>query len=161
MAPEIVEDPELGVMHWDNDQYANVWILKRHTLFNGVELKIEIKPEYDTRTISPLQMAAAKIALSFPTDSLSKSAPAVLQNCEACGTDLLDDHKALDIQNPIDVWRYVSLEKIVVPPHESSGVIIPSFMVYGECLWEPEHGLEIRFRNGYADESDQQGHIQI
>ncbi|WP_176727091.1 hypothetical protein [Nostoc sp. KVJ20] len=28
-----------------------------------------------------------------------------------------------------------------------------------ECDWDPEHGLEVRFRNGVADDADQIGEI--
>ena len=72
-----LEDPDLGGMDWNNDRYAKEWTLERRALFNGADLQIRIEPEFGTQIIDPIQIAATKIALALPSDSLSKSAPAV------------------------------------------------------------------------------------
>jgi len=152
------QDNELGLMTWVDNIRHPVWMLERPCRFNGVDLKISIETEKGSQIITPLQRSSAKIALSLPTDTLALSAPPVLHDYEACAVNL---DEPLEINTPVDIWKYVYLTSVEITPHESEGVVVPSFMMYGESEWDPEHGIEIRFRNGYADESDAQGHITI
>ena len=159
-----LNDPDLGMMYFDNSAYKQVWILDRHINFNGHEIPIKIKPEdSNTLAISDVQRQATKIALNLPTDTLLLSAPAVIQNYE-CYEEDFDESELPKLTSPIDIWNLIEPSYILVPAHSFSpyyDVKIPTFILYAECIWDEEHGLEVRFRNGYADESDQQGHLSV
>ena len=150
-----IEDPDLGIMNFD----GRVWILESRVRFNDRDIPLKIRPEdSDTLAISAVQRQAAKISFNLPSDSLVKSAPAVVQNYE-CYDEALSGEELPELENPVDVWRLVEPDYISIPPHYE--VTIPTFILYAECFWDEEHGLEVRFRNGYADESNQQGHLGV
>ena len=154
-----LNDPDFGIIYLDDSSRHKIWTLERKIDFNGHEISIEIEPEdSETLTISVVQRQAVKIALNLPSDALSRSAPAVIQNYE-CYDESLDGEELPKLKHPVDVWNLVKPEYISVPAHNK--VTIPTFLLYAECFWDEEHGLEVRFRNGYADESDQQGNLGV
>lgn len=159
-----LNDSDLGTMHFDDGKYCNFWKLERRASFNGRQIPIRIEPEdRETRAISEVQRQAAKIALNLPADTLLLSAPAVIQNYD-CYQEDLEETEILDLSDPIDIWQAIEPSYISIPAHSDPpyyDVKIPTFILYAECTWDGEHGLEVRFRNGYADESDQQGHLRV
>ena len=153
------KDRDLGTIYFDNSDYHKVWTLERRVNFNGYTIPVEIKPEdFETLAISEVQRQAAKIALNLPSDTLLLSASAVIQNYE-CYEENLDETELLELNDPVNIWDSIEPRYILVPAHKD--VTIPTFILYAECLWDEEHGLEVRFRNGYADESDQQGRLRV
>ena len=126
-------------------------------VFNGVEIPIEIELEENGR-MSPVQTEALRIALSPAPDVLQTSAPAVLQNYEVY-REMLGDDELPPLNNPVDVWQGVAPSYISIPPHGE--VATPTFLLLAECDWDPEHGLLVRFRNGVADASSQQGELDL
>ena len=157
-----LNDPDFGAMYFEDRK--QVWTLERQVNFNGYKIPLEIYPENEqTLAISPVQRQAVKIALNLPSDTLVKSAPAVIQNYE-CYDESLDGEALPELKNPIDIWNLIEPDYISVPAHSFPPyyeVKIPTFFLKAECFWDAEHGLEVRFRNGYADESDQQGHLRV
>ena len=154
-----LNDRDLGTMYFDDSDYHKVWTLERRINFNGHSIPVEIEPEdFETLAISQVQRQAVQIALNLPSDTFLLSAPVVIQNYK-CDEENLDETELLELTDPIDIWNSVEPSYILVPAHED--VIIPTFILYAECIWDEEHGLEVRFRNGYADESDQQGHLEV
>jgi hypothetical protein len=148
-------DPDFGSMHFDGFE----WTLDRRALFNGFEVPVRIEPETaDTRELSQRQREALLIALSLPPDVLALSAPAVLQNYEVY-REIIGDEEVPPLQAPIEVWRSVIPSSISIPPHDQ--ITTPTFFLWAECDWDPEHGLVVRFRNGYADASNQQGELGL
>jgi hypothetical protein len=71
----------------------------------------------------------------------------------------LGDEALLPMQAPQDVWKAVQPSYICIPEHFE--VTTPTFFLYAECDWDPEHGLVVRFRNGHADASNQQGELGL
>jgi hypothetical protein len=125
--------------------------------FNGFEVPVKIEPEdTSTLTLSPVQRSAVRLALELPPEVLTLAAPAVVQNYEVY-REMLGDEELPPLQVPEDVWKAVQPSYILVPRHFD--VTIPTFMLKAECDWDPEHGLVIRFRNGHADASSQQGEL--
>ena len=153
-----LNDPDFGTMYFDDSAYKKVWTLERRVNFNGHSIPVEIKPEFETLAISQVQRQAVQIALNLPSDTFLLSAPVVIQNYE-CYEENLDETELLELTDPIGIWKAIEPSYISVPAHED--VIIPTFILYAECIWDEEHGLEVRFRNGYADESDQQGRLRV
>lgn len=72
---------------------------------------------------------------------------------------MIGDEEMLPLSASIDVWQAVQPSYIEVPPHGT--ITTPTFLLFAECDWNVEHGLMVRFRNGYADASDQQGEFGL
>ncbi len=70
-----------------------------------------------------------------------------------------DDEDLPPLRTPADVWLSVQPSYVSVPPHHHTGV--PTFLLFAECDWDPEHGLVVRFRNGHADAASQQGELGL
>ncbi|MFY7669684.1 DUF6985 domain-containing protein [Tenacibaculum sp. MEBiC06402] len=51
----------------------------------------------------------------------------------------------IDLRNPTEIWNYVTPTEIIVDSEMHAGFYI---MISCECQWEPEHGLQLEFRNG-------------
>ena len=114
----------------------------------------KIEPEDKTLAIYKIQRQAAKIALNLSADTLLLSAPAVIQNCKCYEVDL-EETELIELSDPINICSGIEPSYILIPAHED--ITIPTFLLKAECTWDIEHGLEIRFRHGYADKSDQRG----
>ncbi|MDZ8036012.1 MAG: hypothetical protein RMY64_36120 [Nostoc sp. DedQUE08] len=106
--------------------------------------------------LSSLQREAIRQALALPPDVLRITAPLVLQNYNVYREMIGDEYMPL-LANPIQVWEQVTFSYIYVPPHVEYDLHIATFELIAECDWEKEHGLEVRFRNGVADDADQIG----
>lgn len=54
----------------------------------------------------------------------------------------------LDISKPSEVWKYVDLgtEVVVMRDHDAERNVF--VLLECNCAWEPEHGLQLVFRNG-------------
>lgn len=124
--------------------------------FNGVEVPIEVDAEGGE--MSPQQQEALRLLLSLPSDVLETSAPAVVQNYEVY-REAIGDEELPPLENEVDVWKLVTPTSFEIPDH--GNVTTPTFFLQAECDWDPEHGLVVRFRNGQADASDQQGELGI
>ncbi|WP_339375119.1 DUF6985 domain-containing protein [Stenomitos frigidus] len=150
-----LHDSDFGPMHFDGSH----WRLERRVRFNGVDIPVQIEPEdADTRTLSSVQREAVQLALTLPPDVLVLAAPAVVQNYEVY-RDLIGDEAMPLLSASIDVWQAVQPSYIEVPPHGE--ITTPTFLLFAECDWDVEHGLVVRFRNGHADASSQQGELGL
>ena len=106
--------------------------------------------------LSSLQREAIRQALALPLDVLHITAPLVLQNYDVY-RDMIGDEEMPPLANPIQVWNEVTFSYIYVPQHVEYDLHIATFELIAECSWDREHGLEVRFRNGVADDADQIG----
>lgn len=102
--------------------------------------------------LSSLQREAIRQALALPPDVLRITAPLVLQNYDVY-RDMIGDESMPLLANPIQVWEQVTFSYIYV----EYDLDIATFKLIAECDWDSEHGLEVRFRNGVADDADQIG----
>ena len=123
--------------------------------FNGATIPVEIELE-DGAEMSPLQQEALRLLQSLPDDVLETSAPAIVQNYEVY-REMIGDEECPPLENPVDVWKQVAPTYFRISPHENESA--PTFFLLAECDWDPEHGLVVRFRDGVADESNQQGEM--
>jgi hypothetical protein len=129
---------------------------ERRILFAGRELPISIDVAHESE-LSPLEREAVRLAESFTPSQLAASAPAVVQNYEVYRERLEDELPLL--ARPADVWRQVRPAYVEVPNHADYDLREATVMLYAECDWDTEHGLEVRFRNGRADAANQQGEL--
>ena len=125
--------------------------------FNGVDVPVEIEPE-DNGELSPPQREALRLLLSLPPNILELSAPAVVQNYEVYRA-AIGDEEMPPLAQPVDVWKAVEPTEFCILPHGDFKT--PTFMLFAECDWDVEHGLVVRFRDGVADASNQQGELGL
>jgi hypothetical protein len=148
-------DADFGAIHDYGDGMG--WTLERRASFGIGAVPVRVESEGATFHLSPLQREAIRLIFALTIDSLADSAPAVVQNYSVYQDMLWDELPTLRV--PADVWQQVQPTYFLVPIHD--GVTVPTFLLFAECDWDPEHGLTVRFRNGRADESNQQGEIGI
>lgn len=122
-------------------------------MWNGAPVPLSIEPE-KSGEVSDVQREALQLALSMPPDILEVSAPIVVQNYEIY-REAIGDEEVPPLAQPLDVWKAVTQTEFVVPMH--GDCLIPTFFLRAKCAWNPEHELEVRFRDGVADASGQQG----
>jgi hypothetical protein len=152
---DTLHDPEFGTIQID----GSLWILEQQVRFNGADIPLRIEPEEgEARTLSDVQRQAIRLALALPSDVLAAAVPAVVQNYEVY-REMIGDEELPPLQSPTDVWETVEPSYIEVPAHGTT--TIPTFLLFAECDWEPEHGLVVRFRNGQADAAHQQGELGL
>jgi hypothetical protein len=125
--------------------------------FNGAQVPVEIEPEANGELSTP-QREALRLLQNLPSDVLELAAPAVVQNYEVY-REAIGDDELPPLEAPVDVWKRVEPTSFFIPPHDETTT--PTFFLQAECDWDPEHGLEVRFRNGQADASDQQGEMGL
>jgi hypothetical protein len=116
-----------------------------------------VESEGNIFQISPIQPAAVRPIFALTRECLTDAAPAVVQNYSVDRDSPGDELPNLRV--PADVWQQVQPTYFLVPLHED--VTVPTFLLLAECDWDPEHGLAVRFRNGRADKSNQQGKLGI
>lgn len=79
---------------------------------------------------------------------LEAAAPHIHQYYEDCNSDWEpDDDEYLVIDTPEEVWEHISFGEPTVSrrPYGDKAVYVS---IECECDWEPEHGLQLVFKNG-------------
>jgi hypothetical protein len=59
-----------------------------------------------------------------------------------------DDAPSIEMQRPADVWEYVDLGSVLILSRDHGRGRDVFASLECECAWEPEHGLQLVFRNG-------------
>lgn len=144
-------DPEFGHM---TEDAGGDWRLDRPILFAGARVPIFVESG-EGGGFDPVQRRATRLVLSLGPDAAEQAAPAVVQNYEVYREAIGDQEQMPRLESLADVWKQVHIECVRVPRHH--GTHGAYFEILAECDWDPEHGLEIRFRDGAAIEADQQG----
>ncbi|MEH2359160.1 DUF6985 domain-containing protein [Nostoc sp.] len=148
-SPRSYYDAEFGQMTLED----NYWTLAQCAVLGDRRVPICVDFEQgQIGELSLLQREAIRQALALPPDVLRITAPVVLQNYDVY-RDMIGDESMPLLANPIQVWDQVTLSDIYV----EYDLDIATFKLISECDWDPEHGLEVRFRNGVADDADQIG----
>ncbi|WP_334836284.1 DUF6985 domain-containing protein [Nostoc sp.] len=154
--PTSYYDAEFGQMRIE----SNHWTLEQCAVLGDRCVSICVDFEQgQIGQLSSLQREAIRQALTLPSDVLSITAPLVLQNYDVY-REMVGDEEMPQMANSIQIWDEVTFSYIYVPPHVEYDLHIATFELIAECSWEPEHGLEVRFRNGVADDADQIGEIE-
>lgn len=128
--------------------------LEQRVVLGGQEVPIRVDGEEDEGNLSPMQRQAVRHALALGPDALEVAAPVVVQNYEVY-REALDEEQTPQLERLVDVWKQVRIKCISVPAHHD--VQNAYFEFQAECDWDPEHGLEVRFRNGVALDANQSG----
>lgn len=148
-SPRSYDDAEFGQIILED----NHWTLAQCAVLGDRRVPICVDFEQgQIGELSSLQREAIRQALALPPDVLRITAPLVLQNYDVY-RDMIGDESMPVLANPIQVWDRVTFSYIYV----EYDLDIATFKLIAECDWDPEHGLEVRFRNGVADDADQIG----
>lgn len=148
--PRAFQSKILGKVQPDDD--GDLWYAEPLSLafFDGRALPVMLR-EIDGTEKKAIDIALQNLLAMTPEDRLAGSA-AVLKNChdylEAIGAQLPEDLAMAAITDATEIWRHVSNEAIEIVRDGSAGE--PSIYVAFtcECAWEPEHGLQLVYRNG-------------
>ena len=135
-------------------QGGDTWVLEQTLLLGSQLVAIEVERD-EENALEPQQRQALRSLFALGSDALEQAAPAVVQNYEVFREASDDDEQTPPLDKPVDVWQQVQLDHIFVPRHYEARHAY--FLLYATCDWDPEHGLEVRFRDGYAIEADQIG----
>jgi hypothetical protein len=104
--------------------------------------------------------SAVRRFLALTVRERDHAAPYVFTNyremCEAIGVDEV----GVSIERPTDVWNHVRPDEIFVKRRQSGDRKV-YVQITAECAWEPEHGLQIVYREGSELKrvSEQDGHL--
>jgi hypothetical protein len=80
---------------------------------------------------------------------LTAATPYVLQYCQDMNSHwATEDPEYVTIERPEDVWSHVQLGREPIISRRAFGDRGVYISVECECDWEPEHGLQIVFKNG-------------
>ena len=145
---ETRQDPEFGLM----TPYSDSWIVERRATLGGVPVPIIVEPN-DESSFEPQQRQAVRLALALGASALEEAAGAVVQNYQVYREAIGDDEQLPPLESPSDVWQQVRIDHVWVPLHGEARHAY--FLIQAECDWDMEHGLEVRFRDGIAIESNQ------
>lgn len=134
------------------DEYGDVWEAKPLAVgyFDGLVLPVALQ------YVSSADRTAIDEALAnfLRLDGRDKAmaATAVLANCQNFlgMIDLSSEagHAMAALTNPDDIWTYVDCQSLSIVRDDGDGEPSLYVVLVCECEWEPEHGLQIIYRNG-------------
>lgn len=89
--------------------------------------------------------------LAVPESVLKAAAPFVYQYCQDMNALwAAEDPEYVNVETPEDIWKHVQLGREPMISRRAYGDRGVYVSVECECDWEPEHGLQIVFKNGAA-----------
>ena len=148
------------------DKYGDLWEAAPVNVpfFDGRSLPVQLL------SVSAADGAAIDAAmdnfLQLNAHDRTLAAPAVLANCQDfLGlVDLVSDadHVMAALTDPDAIWPYVDCQSIDIVKDDGDGEPAIYIVLTCNCEWEPEHGLQIVYRNGLqlTRVSEQDGHVR-
>ncbi len=110
--------------------------------FDNKKIKVGIGNANHEETLIESDRVLAKFMSLNSTDRTNHSKP-IVEYYESCVNFGICDKIEMNSHN--EIWNYVNPTEILVDSEIGSGFFV---MVSCECQWEPEHGLQLEFRNG-------------
>ena len=111
------------------------------TVLGGIE--VEVVPE-DIDDIEPEYKRSLARFLALGAKDRARLERRILEYREQI-LRLCPDLKFEKIEVPENIWTAVEIKGVGVTKDSSGSVYV---RVFGECDWDPEHGLQISYRNG-------------
>jgi hypothetical protein len=88
------------------------------------------------------------------------ASPYVFKNYRDFADAIGDEDVGCEIRDPREVWGFIKPTEIRISrrPRRDRAIYV---QIVAECQWEPEHGLQIVYRDGsqLSRVSDQDGHL--
>jgi len=143
-----MEIPGLGEVNFDTDYGCYISQPIAVPVLGGKRCRIVVEDYENDRRKAEFHEAIANFLKVSPT-VLTEAGPHLFRYYEDCRADWdSDDEEFVEIPSPDDAWRHVRLgsEAIVSRrPYGDKGIYIS---LTCKCAWEPEHGLQVVFKNG-------------
>lgn len=152
--PRTVQDTEFGSIRLEGGD----GVLEPRAVFGPHQVEVRVEIAHEQNELTEAQRQVLRSALNLPSDVLARAAAPVVQNYDIY-RDMIGDEELPPLTDPALVWDQVDISYLHVP-RQAEGAR-PGFLLYGECSWDPEHGLVIRFRDGVADAASQQGELGL
>jgi Domain of unknown function (DUF6985) len=136
-----VDDPVIGRIRLNH----RWWECVRHVPFLDATLQVRIDPEQRGGDVSDKQRHVYQSIMRLPAATQTLMEAPIFANYLKI-RDLVEDDTMPDIAEAAGIWSQLDLRAILIPRHRASKHSY--FFVEAECTWEPEHGLEVLFRDG-------------
>jgi hypothetical protein len=136
-----VDDPIVGRIRLDRFG----WECERHVPFLDATLQVRIDPEQRGGDVTDRQRLVYRSVMQIPAATQTLMEAPIFANYLKI-RDLVEDDTMPDIAEADGIWSHLDLRAIRIPRHRASKHSY--FFVEAECTWEPEHGLEVLFRDG-------------
>jgi hypothetical protein len=144
-----VDDPVLGRIRFEHHWWEGV----RHVPFLDATLEVRIDPELRGGDVTDKQRRVYQSLMQLPAATQALMEAPIFANYLKI-RDLVEDDTMPDIGEAADVWSHLDPRAVLIPRHKTSKHSY--FFVEAECAWEPEHGLEVLFRDGAVLQVTQQ-----
>ena len=149
-----MDDPVLGHIRLEH----RWWECVRHIPFLDATLPVRIDPEQRGGYVSDKQRQVYQSMMRLPAATQALMEAPVFANYVTI-RDAVEDDTMPDIAEAAQIWSHVDLRAILIPRHRTSKYSY--FFVEAECTWEPEHGLEVLFRDGAIFQVTQQAGLSM
>lgn len=117
-------------------------------VLRGTECELVLQ-QYDDDPAQEDFHQAIRNFLSADLKVLEDAEPYIFQYYERCqGYFELDDDEVVKISSPSDIWPHIWLGREPVVTRRAYGDKGFYISLECNCAWEPEHGLQIVFKNG-------------
>lgn len=121
------------------------WECTRHVPFLDVTVQVRIDPEQRGGDVSDKQRQVYQSIMQLPATTQTLMETPIFANYLKI-RDMVEDDTMPDIAEATQIWSNLDPRAILIPRHRTSKYSY--FFLEAECGWEPEHGLEILFRDG-------------
>jgi hypothetical protein len=144
------------------DERIPEWLVSKKVdvpYFPGVKLRFVFDSIGRDEAADEFESAVRRF-LALTIRDRDQAAQYVFANYREMREAIGDDEVGVSIDGPADVWNHVRPDEIYVTrrPHGDRKVYV---QLTAECAWEPEHGLQIVYREGSELKrvSQQDGHL--
>lgn len=141
--------PGLGNVIFDED--SGWYCSKKIKLdaLNGHKCRIVLEDYNDDENKEDFHKAIANF-LSIDFSVLKKAEPHLFRYYKNCMSEIdADDEEDFpQIDNASEVWDYIEFGEDAIVQRRAYGDQGVYISIESECDWEPEHGLQIVFKNG-------------
>ncbi len=134
-----------------SDEVLVPWLSDARLVFTFADLEGDEMPED--------YAAAVRRFFALTSRDRDTAAPYLFRHYQSFCDVLSDKDIGVTIEGPGDVWQHVDPCEIHVSRRSEDGKVYIS--IDAECAWEPEHGLQLVYRDGgtLSRVSEQDGHL--
>ena len=157
--PKIVTLEPLGELLPDAD--IPEWLVSKPypiRYFGGVALPVTF--DCVEAGVPPDAGSAVHAFLNLDDSARLAASSYVFKNYRDFADAIGDENVGCEIRDPREVWGFIKPTEIRISrrPRRDRAIYV---QIVAECQWEPEHGLQIVYRDGsqLSRVSDQDGHL--
>ncbi|MBW6420561.1 hypothetical protein KX729_03835 [Rhizobium sp. XQZ8] len=134
------------------DEFGDIWEAKKIAIpyFDGKSVETQLF-DISGDDVAAIDMAMRNF-LALKAEDRDAAAPLVLDNCreflEAVGAETDEDRQMAEMTDASGIWRFVDCQALQITRDQTEGEPSIYISLICDCAWEPEHGLQIVYRNG-------------